>query len=271
MKKFKITSRDVLAFLGVALGTGIYCFGVIFIINHKFGDSSCFYASGVTGLSMLIMRCLEKITGLDLSYVLSIFISLLNVPLFIIGWKSVSKKFAVLTIASIALQTLFNILFTYLAESGFDPFEAFEDSKITMAILAGLIMGCAEGICLRVGGSSGGTDIISQAYSFKKKTPFTSVSFIINFVIVSLGGLLNGFESAAYTVVFLIMNITVLGKVFTIYKFMRVTIVTEEKGRLKEGLLQKFNHGITINQAVGAYSNKPKYVLETIVASNPSV
>ena len=124
---------------------------------------------------------------------------------------------------------------------------------------------------LRVGGSTGGTDIISQAYSFKTRTSFISISFYINFVIIVLGGILNGLEAAAYTIIYLIISVTVLGKVFTTYKFMRVTIVTEEKGRLKEELLKHFNHGITIYQAVGAYSNTPKYVLETIVSDgNPN-
>lgn len=261
-KKFKLTGRDAYSILGMIIGTGIYYFGVVFILNM-----AGFYGGGITGLAQLIMRVLEKATGIDLSYLLSIFITIINIPLFIMGWKRVSRKFALLTVLSIVLQTVYNTLYNYLYSKGFSPFSIFNESKITLAILAGLVMGFAEGICLRVGGSTGGTDIISQAYSFKKRTSFISVSFYINFVIIALGGLLNGLEIAIYTIIYLIMSVTVLGKIFTVYKFMRVTIVTEEKGRLKEGLLAKFNHGITIYQAVGAYSNKPKYVLETIVSS----
>ena len=261
-EKFKITRHDIVSIIGVTIGTGIYCFGIVFILNM-----ALFYGGGITGLAQLVMRVLEKVTGVDLSYVLGVLIALINVPLFILGWKKVSRKFALLTAYSILLQTAFTSLYTYFYNKGFSPFEIFSESKITLAILAGLIMGSAEGIGLRVGGSTGGTDIISQAYSFKTKTSFISISFYLNFIIISLGGLLNGLEAAVYTIIYLIMSVTVLGKVFTTYKFMRVTIVTEEKGRLKEELLKRFNHGITIYQAMGAYSNTPKYVLETIVSS----
>lgn len=261
-EKFKFTRHDIVSFVGVAFGTGIYCFGIVFILNM-----ACFYGGGITGLAQLIMRVIEKFTGVDLSYILGVLIGLINIPLFILGWKKVSRKFAILTAFSVGLQSLYTLLFTYLYNKGFSPFSIFSESKITLAILAGLIMGSAQGIGLRVGGSTGGTDIISQAYSFKTRTSFISISFYINFVIIVLGGILNGLEAAAYTIIYLIISVTVLGKVFTTYKFMRVTIVTEEKGRLKEELLKHFNHGITIYQAVGAYSNTPKYVLETIVSS----
>lgn len=261
-EKFRFTKHDITSFVGVFIGTGIYCFGIVYILNM-----ACFYGGGVTGLAQLIMRVLERLTGWDLSYVLSAFITLINIPLFILGWKKVSRKFAILTLFSILLQTLFTIPFTYFYNQGFSPFAIFSESKITLAILAGLIMGFAQGIGLRVGGSTGGTDIISQAYAFKTKSSFVSISFYINFVIIALGGLLNGLEAAVYTIIYLIMSVTILGKVFTVYKYMRVTIVTEEKGRLKEEILKRFNHGLTIYQAVGAYSNTPKYVLETIVSS----
>jgi uncharacterized membrane-anchored protein YitT (DUF2179 family) len=48
---------------------------------------------------------------------------------------------------------------------------------------------------------------------------------------------------------------------------MKVSIITEEKDRMREELIARFNHGITIYSAVGGYTNKTKYVLETVVSS----
>ncbi|HBP25474.1 MAG TPA: hypothetical protein DD618_00765, partial [Acholeplasmatales bacterium] len=114
--------RDVSVITGMALGTIIYCMGVVWLL-----DLGAFYASGVTGISQLISGILERF-GVTISK--SIFIAILNIPLFIIGWKGVSKRFAILSLSSVALQVVTIAILEYFVTKGFDPFlEIIQDAN----------------------------------------------------------------------------------------------------------------------------------------------
>ena len=77
--------------------------------------------------------------------------------------------------------------------------------------------------------------------------------------------LVGSVEIGVYTIIRMIISIIVLDRIYTAYHYSKVVIVTEERQRMKDALITKFNHGVTIYQAVGAYTNKTKYVMESIV------
>lgn len=255
--------RNVSVVLGMLVGTLIYCLAIVWIL-----DLGSFYAGGVTGISQIIETIMIGITGKPIPGFKSIFIAILNVPLFLIGYKGVSKRFAILSVGSIAMQTIFIALLEYLkTEFGINPFIALVDDKLLLSVLGGLLTGLGCGIALRVGSSTGGMDIISQYVSFKKNISFAKFSLSIDLAIILVSGFVGTVETAIYTIIRLIIGILVLDKVHTIYKYMKVSIITEEKDRMRDELISKFNHGITIYTAVGGYTNKTKYVLDTVVSS----
>ena len=255
--------RDVSVVLGMLVGTLIYCLAVVWIL-----DLGSFYAGGVTGISQIIETIVIRITGKPILGFKSFFIAILNVPLFLIGYKGVSKRFAILSVGSIAMQTIFIALLEYLkTEFGVNPFVALVNDKLLLSVLGGLLTGLGCGIALRVGSSTGGMDIISQYVSFKKNISFAKFSLSVDLAIIIVSGFVGTIETAIYTIIRLIVGILVLDKVHTIYKYMKVSIITEEKDRMREELIARFNHGITIYSAVGGYTNKTKYVLETVVSS----
>jgi uncharacterized membrane-anchored protein YitT (DUF2179 family) len=109
--------RDVSVVLGMLVGTLIYCLAVVWIL-----DLGSFYAGGVTGISQIIETIVIRITGKPILGFKSFFIAILNVPLFLIGYKGVSKRFAILSVGSIAMQTIFIALLEYLkTEFGINP------------------------------------------------------------------------------------------------------------------------------------------------------
>ncbi|MDD2492696.1 MAG: YitT family protein [Bacilli bacterium] len=255
--------RNVSVVSGMLVGTLIYCLAIVWIL-----DLGSFYAGGVTGISQIIETITVDITGKQIPGFKSIFIAILNVPLFLIGYKGVSKRFAILSVGSIAMQTIFIALLEYLkANFGLNPFAVLADDKLLLSVLGGLLTGLGCGIALRVGSSTGGMDIISQYVSFKKNISFAKFSLSVDLIIILASGFVGTIETAVYTIIRLIIGILVLDKVHTIYKYMKVSIITEEKNRMREALIAKFNHGITIYTAVGAYTNKTKYVLDTVVSS----
>ena len=106
--------KTIKAYLTVILGTIIYSLGVVWIL--RLGG---FFSGGATGASQLIVGLFEKFNPDGdvtrfMSNNLGTFILLINLPLFLLGWRGVSKQFVILTAVSIILQTLvMNIVSTY--------------------------------------------------------------------------------------------------------------------------------------------------------------
>ena len=98
--------KTIKSYLTVILGTFIYSLGVVWIL--RIGG---FFSGGATGASQLIVGLFEKFAKNKdiinaISNNLGTFILLINIPLFFIGWRGLSKKFVILTAVSIILQTL---------------------------------------------------------------------------------------------------------------------------------------------------------------------
>lgn len=106
--------KKVKAYIGVILGTIIYSLGVVWIL--RLGG---FFSGGATGASQLIVGLFEKFNPNGdvtkfMSNNLGTFIMLINIPLFLLGWRGVSKHFVILTAVSIILQTvIMNLLSMY--------------------------------------------------------------------------------------------------------------------------------------------------------------
>lgn len=263
MKKISsyLKNRNVAMVLYMIAGTLIYCISIVFIL-----DLGEFYAGGITGISQLITRIFDKFFDIKISK--SIFIALFNAPLFIIGWKEVSNRFAVLSLTSVILQVVIIYLFDLIRDSGFSPFQDLADNKLLLAILGGLLTGVGCGLCLRGGSSSGGMDIISQYVSLKKNISFVKFSLTVDLIIICTGGLVAGNISVAiYTIIRLLIHMTALDKIHTIYRFMKLSIITTEKEAIQQGLRENFTHGITIYPVIGGYLNQNRWKMEVVVSS----
>ncbi len=297
-QKSKLKSIDktmTKAIVLVVVGTIIYCFGVVWIL--QLGG---FFSGGVTGTSQLIVGLIEKFNGpKSIRGYLGIFVGLINVPLLIFGWRGVSKHFAVLTVISIVIQTvLMSILsnftvspFIYLIKDGngigegivdvlrdksfdisrnaIEKEELFRTSmssgvRLLLAITGGLVTGVGAALCLKGGGSTGGTDIISNYLVVKKRTSFTKFQSAIDITIVCASSLIS-VENVLYTIVRLIFYIKILQAMYQTYQTSRIEIITNKADEIKKALLEKFYHSMTIYDAVGGYTNACKKVIEVYV------
>ena len=121
----------------------------------------------------------------------SIMVAALNLPLIILSFYFVKKKFAVLSAMNIGMQALWLLLIEKIVK--YNPnfnvaiiFPGGEPSKLFAALGAGLMVGVAIALAFKIGGSTGGTDIL--AVMIQKKVKATSISwmlFVINVVIIS--------------------------------------------------------------------------------------
>lgn len=252
--------KTLMMSLLVVTGTLIYSIGVVWCLN--LGE---FFAGGVTGISQLVSYAIfGKITPY-----LGIFIAAINIPLFLIGFKHVSLKFAVLTLMSVGLQTVFVTLLQWLSDKGFNPMSQIvsegstldNGTRLLLAIIGGFISGFGNAMCLRAGGSSGGMDVIANALLVKKNISFTKYSFIVDCCIIGCSSLIS-VPTALFTVVRLIVSVLTIDKFYRIYKYVKIQVITEHAEEIREAILEKFYHGITIYTVTGGYTMKEKKVLE---------
>lgn len=257
------TLRLIISTIAMIVGTTIYCFGIVFVL-----DMVEFYAGGVTGIAQIFANVFK------MPYLKSIIIGAVNLPLFIMGWKGVSKRFAVLSLGSILLQMALTALFDYMRHTlGINPFndlatwyEGTVSNPLVFALFGGALTGLGCGIPLRFGSSTGGMDIVSQKFALSSKIPFPLISGGIDAAIIIVGALIaKDVSVAVYTIIRLVIHVIVLDKVHTIYNYQKISIVTSMRDEMREALVKHFAHGITIYDAQGGYSLTPKYVFESVV------
>lgn len=251
------------AIIGTIIGALLSAISVVWIMD--LGD---FFATGTTGIAQIFNKLFNRDNKLPMLEGLIFFA--LNIPLIVIGAKGVSKRFAIYSALSVVLQSSLFVLFRYI---NFNPFKVFiaegTESRLMLAILGGLVGGVSSGITLRMGSSTGGIEIISQYFFFKKQKNFAGVSFVLDFFILIGAYFAQGrdFECICYTLVRLIIYLIVVDKMHTIYKNVMIKVVTDKGEEVKNALIAKFNHGITMYKAVGGYSKGTKDVLEIAMSS----
>lgn len=255
-------SRDAKAIIGTIVGSTVEAMGVVWILEY--GN---FFATGLTGIAQVINKLFLLINE-NLIISVGILYFVLNVPLLIIGFIGVSKRFAIFSSISVILQSVLILVFEIVRDAtGFSPFSSFGDDRLLLAIIGGLIGGLSSGIMLRSGGSAGGVEIISQYLHFKKKSNFAVVSLVINATILIAGFFLEDIACVAYTSIRLILYVLVMDKVNTIYKYIKISIITTKPDEIRDILVNRFNHGITIYKVTGGYSLAEKTELEIIASS----
>jgi uncharacterized membrane-anchored protein YitT (DUF2179 family) len=148
------------------------------------------------------------------------------------------------------------------------PGSGSEMDLLLLSFVGGFISGVGSALALRYGTSTGGVDILAQAVSFKKNISIGFISLVVNVIIAILGAFLFGNPAVAfYTIIRIIVQSVITDKVHTAYNFLKVEIVTTKTQEVSELLLSDIGRGITIINAIGAYTHTEKSVLEIIISS----
>lgn len=223
---------------------------------YTFVNPANFAPSGVDGISMMI----QKLTGLNMGYV-----SLaINVPLLVIAWFFISKKYVIYTslftvVSSVAMIVMENI----------NMYEYITENHIWISVFAsGIMLGVRTAIMIRIGGSTGGVDII--ACIVQKKKPYMNIETLISiFCYVTIGVsffVYQNIESIIMSVVqTLIFNLAMNSVLKPTRNAVEVRIITSNPEQFKEDILQNLKHGATVIDCHGMYTGENKAMIITII------
>ena len=237
---------------------GIMIIGIFLYVlaMNMFISPANLYTGGVTGIAQLIIAFASSAFGIQLS--LGVLILLFNVPLLYLAWRSIGKRFALLSILTVVLQSVVLELI---------PMGKFSEDILLNAVFGGVLIGVGIGMILKIGASTGGTDIVFQYLSMKFNGSFGKYSFAINAIIILIAGLTQGWETALYTIISIYITSVVIDKIHTVHQNLTLYIVTSKEDEMIKSLQQQLYRGITILEGRGAYSKNDKSVLMMVLSS----
>lgn len=231
---------------------------LLMAVNIKtFVQAGNLLPGGATGLTLLIQRAVKLFFDLDIPYS-PINILLNAIPAFI-GFKFIGKKFTIYSCLMIFLVGLFADLI---------PAYTITDDVLLVSIFGGLINGAAISICLSVEATSGGTDFIAIYMSEKKHMDSWNFVLGINAVILSVAGLLFGWDKALYSIIFQYASTQMIHLLFQHYQKETLLVVTKHPELVSEIIHAKSHHGATIIKAEGSYEHKETFIVYSVIGKD---
>lgn len=231
--------------LMIAIGAILMAIGLeLFLVPNQILDG------GVVGVSII----LSHLTGVRLG----IFIFILNIPFFFLGYKQIGKTFALSTLLGI---TILSICTTYLHN-----IDAITPDLLLATVFGGIVLGTGVGLVIRYGGSLDGSEIL--AILFNKVTPFSvgEIIMIINLVIFAIAGFVFTWEQAmysflAYFIAFKTIDIVIQG----LDESKSVYIISENIEDIGDAIMDRLGRGVTYLHGEGAYTGENKKVIFTVI------
>ena len=137
---------------------------------------------------------------------------------------------------------------------------------ILMSILIGILLGITNGLMYKVGFSNGGLNIISQiAYKYFHIS-LAKTTMVINFIVVLIGGVYFGFNMMLYAFIIIYISGVVIDKVILgISKNKAFYITTSKEEKVREYLINKLHHTVTIFDVKGGFLEKKMRVLLAVI------
>ena len=256
----------------VVIFTIVYAIGVLWFLE---ASDVPLYTGGITGLAQLIRDAMFVWTNIDLgTSFIAIFLVLANIPIFILGWLSVSHRFTIYSIISIFLQA---IVFAWFPSINMGLVGV--EHALAASVIGGFLIGVGSGGALKYGTSLGGIDILAQYLSFRNGKSVGFFIMVINVLIAIIGGIIldgvvgpsgrvvAGGVIISYTLIRIMITTVATDKIHTAYHFLAVDIITETPDELVEQILKIVYRGVTLVHAKGAYSKQDKTMVNVIIST----
>jgi len=241
--RFLRIARLLVRILFVGLGAGLFA-----VTIKCFYEPNHMLSGGITGTALLIRTLTGFPVGLGMA--------LLNVPVFLLGFRDIGRRFALLS--------GFGVLFFWFF-ADFLPLRPFTHDPMLGAIFGGVIAGTGTSIALKAGGSLGGFDIVGVFINRRFSTGVGEVLLALNGLLVLAAGLTASPEAAMYTLVGIFAASRVLDAMQTPRTRKAFAIVTSRPEEMRERISGAMNRGVTIWSAHGRDEAVDRAVLLCVV------
>ena len=244
-------------FLILLLAGAVNAFGVtVFLAPVKL------YDSGISGTSIL----LSQITPSYMS--LSVFLLILNIPLFLFGLKKQGLTFTVYSVFTVGVYSLVAWLITDVLPidvSMASPLAG--DDLLLCALFGGIVSGIGSGLTIRYGGAIDGIEVMAVIFAKKLNVTVGTFVMIYNVLLyIVCGFVLQSWILPLYSIVTYGAGLKTVD--FIVEGFDRskeIIIVTDKPKEISDALIEAFECGTTKIAATGGYSNADKTIINFVV------
>lgn len=248
--------KKIKPYLIVILGSAMFGISVnLFVVSLNL------FSGGLLGVAQVIRSIIQMfspntVANFDVS---GLIYAALNIPLYIMAYKTLSHRFFYLSLVSTIVQTVTLTLCPI-------PTELIFNDMLVSIIVGGMIGGIGIGLCLKEGGSGGGFDILGVYYALKVKSGSVGqLSLILNGCVFAICAVLFNFQTAVYSVIYVFIFSFALDKVHLQNIATHCMIFTQNR-QIKKDIITKLNRGVTYWQGMGAYTDTSMDILVTIIS-----
>lgn len=252
IRKLRIKNFLMLTIAGIINAFGI----TIFLMPVNL------YDSGISGTSML----LDQMTPAFLT--LSLFLVILNIPMFLFGLKKQGWLFTIYAIYAVCIYSICAWLITDVLPIDVNVASPLAGTDLLLcALFGGVISGIGSGTAIRYGGAMDGVEVM--AVIFAKRLGITVGTFVMIYNVllyIVCGFVLNSWILPLYSIVTYAAALKTIDFIVDgLDRAKCAVIITEHPQEICEKLTEIFATGATCLNAKGGYSNKEKTMIYFIV------
>ncbi len=249
--------RDlVISYILAITGTALLTIGInVFIVPLGL------YTGGFIGIGQILRTILVDYVGMNFGNfdIAGAFYYILNIPLFILAYRSLGKDFFIKTVVCVTFQSLFLVVITA-------PSKPIITDIIGACLIGGIIGGFGVGLTLRAGGSGGGQDILG-VYMAKKYDDFSvgKLSIIVNIFVFGVCALLFDISIVIYSVIFMAVMSIVIDK--SHYQNIKTTaLIITKSSKIRTIITSEIVRGATCWKGEGAFTGEETNIIYTAVS-----
>ena len=218
------------------------------------------YSGYLTGIAQIARTLLSDYAHIKMTFDWTgIILYLINIPLFVLAFKTLGRTFFYKTIINVTVMTIF---FSIIPVSA----EPLVSDPMAGCLVAGVVSGFGGGIILRYGGSCGGMDIVGM-YATKKNPNFSvgKITMMMAAVIFTICAFLYNIETVIFSAIFTIICSLALDKTYFQNIKMSATIFTNniDVGPI---ITHDLGRGANTWRGEGTYTHQDTYVFMTIIS-----
>jgi uncharacterized membrane-anchored protein YitT (DUF2179 family) len=209
-----------------------------------------FIPGGIFGMASLVYFA----SGLSR---ISIWFLLFNIPLFIIAWKFISKRFL--------FYSLYAMLF-FIAIYAILDVDFQIHNQLYASVTCGALSGLGAGIVLRSLGSSGGLDVMGVLFNQKFNIGLGKFYFLFNAVLYAFSFLFFDIDLVIASVIMLFCTSFAMEYALSMFDQRKTVLVISDKPKEISAMInQQFKMGSTLLSGTGGYSGAPKQIVLTVI------
>ncbi len=264
MEKLSV-KKEILNIIITLFAAAVHAIGLWYLVYPaKFAPSE------MAGVYTMIY----ELTGFNAGYSSLIF----NIPLLIIAWFLLKKRYVIYAV----LFTVFSSILLIVVElAGMPQYVGSITNangttlsvgeQLLAAIFSGVVFGVRTGVMIKIGSSTGGSDIL--AGMLQKKFPHLNVEKGIAFIGYIIAAASFFVYKDLTSVMLSVVQMFILERVAAaVMKDRRnaieVKIVTNNPKELKEEITLNLRHSATILESKGMYSDKAMYMVVSVLNTN---